>query len=112
MSAYIAQRLARHLEKAGYLVRDPERDYLDLLPDDDDAMNAIVDASITYRLAFGPNAGKKALTLRTVPASTSETKPNELVSRQGGFSLHSGIACKSFRAAQASERSSSACAAT
>ena len=53
----IAQRIARHLERAGYLVRDPERDYLDLLPDEDDAMNAIVGASITYRLAFGPNAG-------------------------------------------------------
>ena len=32
-------------------------------------MNAIVGASITYRLAFGPNAGRKALTLQTVPAS-------------------------------------------
>ena len=83
-----------------YLVRDPERDYLDLLPDEDDAMNAIVGASTdasdrTYRLAFGPNAGNKALTLQTVPASTNETRPNELVSRQSGFSLHAGVACKS-----------------
>jgi ribosomal protein S27E len=91
----IARRVARHLEKAGYLVRDPEHEYLALLPDEDDAMNAIVGASITYRLAFGPNAGKKALTLQTVPASTHETKPNELVSRQSGFSLHAGVACKS-----------------
>jgi len=58
-------------------------------------MSAIVGAAITYRLAFGPNAGKKALTLRTVPANTSETKSNGLVSRQGGFSLHAGAACKS-----------------
>jgi len=91
----IARRVARHLEKAGYLVRDPEHEYLDLLPDEDDAMNAIVGASITYRLAFGPNAGKKALTLQTVPARDKQTKPHELVSRQGGFSLHAGVACKS-----------------
>jgi hypothetical protein len=91
----IATRVARHLEKAGHLVRDPEHEYLDLLPDEDDAMNAIVGASITYRLAFGPNAGKKALTLQTVPASEKQTKPNDLVSRQAGFSLHAGVACKS-----------------
>lgn len=43
----IAIRIARYLEKAGYLIRDPERDYLDLMPDEDDAMNAIVGASVT-----------------------------------------------------------------
>ena len=87
--------MVRFLERAGYLVRDPEHEYLDLMPDEDDAMNAIVGASITYRLAFGPNAGKKALTLQTVPARDNQTKPNELVSRQAGFSLHAGVACKS-----------------
>lgn len=60
-----------------------------------DAMNSIVGASITYRLAFGPNAGRKALTLQTVPAKDRQSKPNELVSRQAGFSLHAGVACKS-----------------
>ena len=69
-----------------------------LLPDDGDAMSAIVGASITYRLAFGPNAGKKALTLQTVPATHDKTtQPNELVSRQAGFSLHAGVACKSHQ---------------
>jgi len=37
-------------------VRDAEFQYLDLIQDEDDAMGAIVGASITYRLAFGPNA--------------------------------------------------------
>ncbi|MFQ5645019.1 MAG: transposase, partial [Thiogranum sp.] len=91
----VATRIARYLEKAGYLVRDPEHEYLDLMPDEDDAMNGIVGASITYRLAFGPNAGRKALTLKTVPATERPRKPNELVSRQAGFSLHAGVACKS-----------------
>jgi hypothetical protein len=68
----------------------PEHEYLDLLPDEGDAMNAIVGASIIYRPGLGPNAGRKALTLQTVPASSKDTKPNELVSQQAGFSLHAG----------------------
>lgn len=93
----IARRVSRFLEKAGYLVRDAESEYLDLLPDEDDAMTTIVGASITYRLAFGPNAGRKALTLQTVPVKDDRHKAGELVSRQGGFSLHAGVACKSHQ---------------
>ncbi len=64
----IAQRVSRYLEQAGYLVRDAESAYLDLQPDDDDAMATIVGASISYRLAFGPNAGLGA------PAETNDLK--------------------------------------
>lgn len=48
----IAIRVSRFLEKAGYLVRDAESEYLDLMQDKEDAMGAIVGASITYRLAL------------------------------------------------------------
>ena len=89
----IALRVTRYLEKAGYLVRDAESAYLDLQTDDDDPMANIVGASITYRLAFGPNAGRKALTLQTIPPTTPSTS-RELVSKQASFSLHAGIACK------------------
>jgi hypothetical protein len=78
-----------------YLVRDAESEYLNLMQDEEDAMGAIVGASITYRLAFGPNAGRKALTLQTVPVRTESRKGDDLVSKQAGFSLHAGIACKS-----------------
>ena len=47
----IAKRVSRFLEKEGYLVRDAETEYLDIIQDEDDAMGAIVGASITYRLA-------------------------------------------------------------
>jgi len=40
-------------EKAGYLVRDAESEYLDLIQDEEDAMGAIVGASITYDLSPG-----------------------------------------------------------
>ena len=60
-------------------------------------MGEIVGASITYRLAFGPNAGRKALTLQTVPVRTEPRKGSDLVTKQAGFSLHAGIACKSHQ---------------
>jgi hypothetical protein len=53
----IAERVSRYLEKAGYLVRDVDSEYLDLNADEEDIMQYIVGASISYRLAFGPNAG-------------------------------------------------------
>ena len=73
----IAKRVSRFLEKAGYLVRDAEYEYLDLMQDEDDAMGAIVGASISYRLAFGPNAGRKALTLQTVPVRIEQRKGDD-----------------------------------
>jgi len=93
----IAIRVSRFLEKAGYLIRDAESQYLDLLQDEEDAMAAIVGGSITYRLALGPNAGRKALTLQTVPARTEQKRGDDLVAKQAGFSLHAGIACKSHQ---------------
>jgi len=91
----IAKRVSRYLERAGYLYRDAETEYLDLVPEEDDAMHSIIGASITYRLAFGTNAGKKALTLQSVPTSDNKAKSSELVSKQAGFSMHAGVACKS-----------------
>jgi hypothetical protein len=91
----IAKRVSRYLERAGYLYRDAETEYLDLVPDEDDAMQGIIGASVAYRLAFGPNAGRKALTLQAVPATDARQKSSELVSKQSGLSLHAGVACKS-----------------
>lgn len=57
-----------------------------LYSDEEDAMPDIVGASISYRLAFGPNAGRKALTLRTLPAIDHSEYRDEQVSRgsEGG----------------------------
>lgn len=90
----IAKRVSRYLEQSEYLYRDAESEYLDLVPEEDDAMHGIISASITYRLAFGPNAGKKALTLQAVPVSDGQARQADLVSKQAGFSLHAGVACK------------------
>ena len=91
----IAKRVSRYLERSGYLYRDAESEYLDLVPEEDDAMHSIIGASVTYRLAFGPIAGREALTLQAIPTSDDKAKSSELVSKQSGFSLHAGVACKS-----------------
>ncbi len=57
MAQKVAERVSRYLEKAGYLVRDVEADYLDLYTEED-AMVGIVGASISYTK------------LHPVPAST------------------------------------------
>lgn len=63
-------------------------------------MHVIIGASTeasdrTCRLVFGPNAGRKALTLQGVSAGDDRAKSTDLVSRQAGFSMHAGVACKS-----------------
>jgi hypothetical protein len=55
----ISQRVARFLERRGFLVRDEENDYLALETSDDEAMQQLHGHSITYRIAIGPHQGRK-----------------------------------------------------
>ena len=55
----ISHRVARFLEKRGFLERDAESTYLALEPDDDDAMAQLQGHSITYRIAVGPQQGRR-----------------------------------------------------
>jgi hypothetical protein len=48
--------------------------------------------SITYRIAMGPHAGRKVLTLQTIPAWEEDDYGTDQVGRIGGFSLHVGVA--------------------
>jgi hypothetical protein len=50
-------------------------------------------ASISYRIAVGPQAGRKALTLYSVPPMEDEPGMG-LVAKIAGFSLHDGTACE------------------
>jgi len=55
----IARRVGRYLERQGLLERDAEVSYLttDAIPED--PMNQLLGHSITYRVAVGPQAGRK-----------------------------------------------------
>ena len=65
-------------------------DHLDFEPGE--AFDRLVGALIHYRIAIGPNAGRKALTLRTVTVQP-EPFPSTSLARLPGFSLHAATVC-------------------
>ena len=65
---------------------------MDAVPED--PMNQVLGHSITYRIAVGPQAGRKVFTLQTLPAC----EPDDYADSAGkvsGFSLHAGVAARS-----------------
>lgn len=85
----ISQRIAGYLEKVGLVVRDLENSYLNLPVDDEDSLLQLQGASVSYRIAMGPQQGQKVFTLQTLPAST-EGEYGQLANTSG-FSLHAGV---------------------
>ena len=67
----IADRIGRYLERQGLLERDAENSYLALETADEEQHNLLQGRSITYRIALGPQAGRKVFTQQTLP--TKET---------------------------------------
>lgn len=65
----IAQRVGRFLERQGLLERDVENSYLVGDAIDEGPMDQLLGHSITYRIAVGPQAGRKVFTLQTLPSS-------------------------------------------
>jgi len=92
--AKISQRIARHLERQGLLTRDDESSYLTLDLQDDDAMTQLQSHSITYRIAVGPQQGRKVFTLQTIPSWEDDDYGGNQVGKIAGFSLHAGVATK------------------
>jgi hypothetical protein len=85
----IAQRVGRYLERKGLLERDAENSYLAGDALDDDPMSQLCGHSITYRIAVGPQAGRKVFTLQTL-AACDESFDDE-VGKVAGFSLHATL---------------------
>ena len=59
LSQTIARRVGRYLERQGLLERDAENSYLALEAVPEDSMAQLMGHSITYRIAVGPQAGRK-----------------------------------------------------
>jgi len=90
----LSRRIVRVLERRGLLIADPEHPYLDLEPGS--SLDHLRAASIHYRIAIGPHAGRKALTLYSVPPI--EAGPNSsLLARRAGFSLHAATVCEAHQ---------------
>ena len=93
----MAQRVARYLERQGLVERDTGNVYL--TPEavdapDEDPSNQLLGSSITYRIAVGPQQGRKVFTLQTLPDIESDNLGTNTVGEASGFSLHAGVATK------------------
>jgi hypothetical protein len=75
----IGERIGRHLERKGLLVRDAEHSHLAFEPTGED--NALADLqghSITYRIALGPHRGRKAFRLQSLAPSSAPDSPDRV----------------------------------
>ena len=95
----LIRRVVRTLTRAGALVVDPDEEgaspYLNLERPDDDALAVLESASVRYRIAVGPIAGRKTLRLQVPGAlSTATQVTKRLTATRDGFSLNAAVACR------------------
>jgi Putative transposase len=91
----IIKRVMKQLVRRGILVEDRGETYLADDEDDSDearALRPLHRGSCVYRIAFGPRAGQKVLTLQgALPRETSGKQ--KLCANLQGFSLHAAVRC-------------------
>jgi hypothetical protein len=61
----ISHRVAGFLEREGILEGDEENSYLNLEEGLEEPMQQVVGCSVSYRIAMGPQQGRKVFTLQT-----------------------------------------------
>jgi ribosomal protein S27E len=93
----ISRRVARFLERRGILERDEDNSYLTLDGLEEDPLKDIHSYSVTYRVAIGPQQGRKVFCLQTVPPQPEESPGNARVAKLNGFSLHAGVAARAHQ---------------
>ena len=91
----ISHRVARYLEHQGVLERDEENSYLQLDGMNEDPMQQLIGCSVSYRIAVGPQQGRKVFTLQTLPAVEADDRYAQ-VAKEAGFSLHAGVAAQAW----------------
>ena len=117
----ISRRVAKFLERRGFLERDEDNSYLTLETSEDEAMQQLYGHSITsatapallylrdagpllpracyhapasmqsYRIAIGPQQGRKVFTLQSLPPVAEPKAGSSRVANVAGFSLHAGV---------------------
>jgi hypothetical protein len=90
-----AERVGRYLQRQGLLERDAETS--DLTGDGLEAglMGQLISHSITYRIAVGPQAGRRVFTLQTLPDSGEAF--DDSLGQVSVFSLHASVAAKAHQ---------------
>ncbi|WP_250884148.1 transposase [Glaciecola sp. XM2] len=84
----ISHRIARYLEKVGLVERE-KKSFLNLPVDEEDRLLQLQGASVSYRIAMGPQQGQKVFTLQTLPVSNGGEYGQ--LANTSGFSLHGKI---------------------
>ena len=95
--AKIIRRILKCLTRQGYLIEEEGMSYL-ADTDADHALTPLQAASCSYRIALGPRAGQKVLSLQTVPSRAAPSSKALCAnahgfSRTGDKSLHAGVRC-------------------
>lgn len=93
----ISERVARFLERRGMLERDEDSSYLTLDGLEEDPLLDIHSHSVTYRVAIGPQKGRKVITLQTIPPQPEPATESARVAKLNGFSLHAGVAARAHQ---------------
>lgn len=92
LAGTIARRVCRHLTRRGWLEGEDESAFLADRAAGDDGMDGLRMSSITYRIATGRDAGRKVVTLQTLPGDAGPLESD--AGKVGGFSLHAGMAAE------------------
>jgi hypothetical protein len=79
----IIHRVAGFLEREGILERDEENSYLNLEEGDEDPMQQVLGCSVSYRIAIGPQQGRKVFTLQTIPAWEDDDRFAQVAKESG-----------------------------
>ena len=87
----IIQRILKLLTRTGYLIEEQGMTYL-AEAESDRALTPLQAAACTYRIALGPHAGQKVLSLQTVPSRAADSTQPGCVNAHG-FSLHAAVRC-------------------
>ena len=94
-------RTMRILTRLGALIEEPDRTYL-AETETDGALRSLQAASCTYRIALGPRAGQKVLSLQSLPSAARPSAPELRVNAQG-FSLHAAVRWRADQRAELEE---------
>ncbi len=87
----IIKGLMKLLTRKGFLIEEQGMSYL-ADSDPDLALGPLRAAACIYRIALGPRAGQKVLSLQTVPTREPPPAPVRCVDEQG-FSFHAEVCC-------------------
>ena len=92
----IITRVLRLLTRLGHLVLEEGETYLaGCIIDPDDVMPPLQAAAANYRIAQGPRAGQKVLSLQLGPRRPARAaESSALCANAHGFSLHAGVRCR------------------